>query len=169
MDLTIAPASAQADIEAVRALCRQFEAGLRRRYEQQIWLVETYIEPESWFEELRDIETIYGPPEGQILLARLGGAPAGCVMMRRLEDGICEMKRLFVSENARGVSLGRRLCEAMIAVARERGYRRMRLDVGYRQSEAKKLYASLGFRPISPYSQVPHQVAELLDFMELEL
>ena len=169
MTLEIATARSAEDIEHVRTLCREFEAALRRRYEAHIWLVETYIEPESWFEEMRDIEKIYAPPEGAVLLARVDGAPAGFVMMRKISEGICEMKRLFVRETARGADVGRHLSEKLIEIARECGYRNMCLDVGFRQVEARALYASLGFKQIPPYKTMPKTVAELLDFMELEL
>ncbi|MGD9867248.1 MAG: GNAT family N-acetyltransferase [Hyphomicrobiales bacterium] len=142
---------------------------MRIRYSEHVWLVETYFDPEAWYEELRDLPRGYEPPGGEILLGRLDGQPAGCVLMRRLGEDVCEMKRLFVATAARGHHLGYRLCEAIVAVARERGYRLMRLDVGFKQPEAKKLYSRLGFVPISAYYDLPAPVVDLMDFMELEL
>ncbi|MEC9367667.1 MAG: GNAT family N-acetyltransferase [Pseudomonadota bacterium] len=169
MALTISPARSDGDIDAVRKLCREFERAMRLRYSDQVWLLESYFEPERWFEELRDIGKLYAAPAGEILLARIDDMPVGCVMMRKLEDGVCEMKRLFVTEKARGQQAGSRLCESLIALAKERGYKFMRLDTGFKQPEARQLYDKFGFVSIPAYYQLPTPVADLLDFMQLAL
>ncbi|MFZ0341412.1 MAG: GNAT family N-acetyltransferase, partial [Gaiellaceae bacterium] len=63
-----------------------------------------------------------------ILLAHDGEEIAGCVALRPLEDGVCEMKRLFVRPTARGSGAGRALVEAAVARAQELGYAAIRLD-----------------------------------------
>jgi len=104
-----------------------------------------------------------------MLIARINGRPVGCVMVRKLDDTTCEMKRLFVSPDARGHNIGRKLCERLMSLSAERGYRIMRLDTGIRHDEAIPLYQSLGFHMREPYYDCPADVAAFLHFMEAEL
>lgn len=118
-------------------------------------------------EELATLPGKYAPPEGGLWLARVDTAPAGVVGMRPLDEGICELKRLWVRPDFRGHSLGRRLTETAIAAARAAGYRSMRLDtIGRLMQQARALYESLGFRETAPYYRNPHPGA---DYMELDL
>jgi putative acetyltransferase len=117
-------------------------------------------------EELATLPGRYAPPGGTLLVGNVDGVVAGCVGVRRLDDETCEMKRLFVNENARGSGLGRVLAEASIAAARRLGYRRMRLDTVPGMETAQALYARLGFTEIDPYTVNPVPGAR---FLQLEL
>jgi putative acetyltransferase len=86
-----------------------------------------------------------------LLLGLVDGAPVGCVALRPHEAGVCEMKRLYVRDTARSTGVGRKLAEAAIGEARQRGYRRMRLDSLPSMTAAQRLYRSLGFNEIGPY------------------
>ena len=117
--------------------------------------------------ELATLPGAYAPPRGRLLLAKIGGEAAGCVALRPLEPGICEMKRLWVEPGFAGAGLGRALAEAIIDAARDAGYERMRLDtIPERMPAAQHLYRSLGF------VEIPHYYANPLDgvaMLELEL
>jgi putative acetyltransferase len=101
-----------------------------------------------------------------ILVARDGGEIMGCVALRWLEDGVCEMKRLYVRPSARRSGAGRALVESSIARARELGYATMRLDTLPTMDAARALYLSVGFRQIERYNENP---IEGVLFFELEL
>ena len=117
-------------------------------------------------QELANLPGEYAPPKGCLLLAEYEGQPAGCVALRALGQDICEMKRLYVRPEFRGLGIGRALAEAVIAQARNIGYTRMRLDTAPSMEAARTLYRSLGFRQISPYRYNPIEGAV---FMESEL
>ena len=122
---------------------------------------------QSFDEELKSLPGAYGPPSGRLLLARYAGHAAGCVALRKLEAGICEMKRLYVRPAERGMSLGRMLVERIIAEARILGYERMRLDtIESAMKDAIALYRRMGFEEIAPYSVIPIEDAL---WMELRL
>lgn len=113
-------------------------------------------------DELAQLETFYET----ILVARWNGELAGCVALRKLEDMICEMKRLYVRAAYRQYGVGRALAERIIDVARRRGYRAMRLDTLPSMGSAMRLYESLGFVDIAPYRFNP---IEGTRFLELSL
>ena len=97
----------------------------------------------------------YAPPSGCLLLAMEGDRPAGCVAMRDLGGGTCEMKRLYVAPEFRGRGVGRLLVEEVLRRAERAGYRRMVLDTVPEMAEAIALYRSFGFVDTAPYWHVP--------------
>ncbi len=118
--------------------------------------------------ELSALPGAYAPPHGALLLARsTGGEAIGCVALRPIAPvGCCEMKRLYVAPQGRGLGLGKALVEAVIGEARRIGYREMRLDTLPDMAEAIALYRRLGFEDIPPYYDTP--VAGTI-FMALKL
>jgi ribosomal protein S18 acetylase RimI-like enzyme len=122
---------------------------------------------QSFDAELAGLPGEYSPPEGQLLLAFCDSILAGCVALRKLEDGICEMKRLYVRPEFRGRGLGRDLVLALIEQARQSMFGKMRLDtIAASMAAAVGLYRSLGFRDIPPYCRNPISGAI---YLELDL
>jgi putative acetyltransferase len=114
--------------------------------------------------ELATLPGRYSPPSGRLLLARLDGLPVGCVALRDLDDGICEMKRLYVRPEARGTGAGRLLTDAIISEARAVGYARMRLDtIAPIMERAVSLYRRRGFVEIPAYVENPIEGALYLE------
>jgi putative acetyltransferase len=108
----------------------------------------------------------YVPPLGGIWIAVDGDAVVGCVALQPLPDGVGEVKRMFVDADWRGRGVGRALLETLIASARERGHREIRLGTLPEMIEAQSLYRSVGFVPIEAYrsAEIGHPL-----FVALEL
>jgi ribosomal protein S18 acetylase RimI-like enzyme len=121
---------------------------------------------QGFAEELAGLPGKYAPPAGRLLLAVETDKVAGCVALRLLTEGVCEMKRLYVRPAFRGRGAGRMLVRTIVAAAATAGYRQMRLDTLATMKEAIALYESMGFRHIRPYYENPSPHAV---FMELDL
>lgn len=144
--VTIRQAATDEQIGEARELFREYEA----------WLgLDLCFQ--GFEAELAGLPGKYAEPEGRLLLAYSDENLAGCIALRDLGDGICEMKRLFVRAEFRGQKIGIDLVERIIADAREIGYDRLRLDTyPPKMGKAVSLYESHGFAPIAPYYDNPH-------------
>ena len=156
MDLKIIKAESSKQIEQARQLFKEYAA----------WL-EIDLCFQGFEKELAGLPGDYAAPDGRLLLAYDDDELAGCVALRKIDDSICEMKRLFVREKFRGAGLGRKLTNNIIKNARNIGYKRMRLDtLPGKMDKAIALYNELGFKEIDPYYNNPVTGAM---FMELSL
>lgn len=145
---TITNATNEADLEEVRALFSTYACTLdpdASRYGIDA--------------ELAALPGVYAPPHGRLLIARLGSRACGCVALRRLDAGMCELKRLYVHPEARRSGMGRALVQRALLEARDAGYSAVRLDTLPSMASAIALYRSLGFRQIPPYGRGPSEDA----------
>ena len=154
--LTIVQAVTKTQINETRSLFREYEA----------WLgLDLCFQ--GFKDELAGLPGKYAEPDGRLLLAFSDKRLAGCIALRKLDEDVCEMKRLFVRDGFRGQQIGVQLIERLIADARETGYKQMRLDTyPAKMGKAVKLYESHGFCEIPPYYDNPHNGVL---FMELTL
>lgn len=135
-------------------------------YEYTAWL-DLDLSFQSFAAELATFPGKYAPPTGELLLARNAQRdPIGCVALRGLSSDVCEMKRLFVKDSAKGLGVGKALVQALIDAARNRGYKFMRLDSLSKMTAALRLYRSVGFTEIPAYYETPLQDTI---FLELDL
>jgi putative acetyltransferase len=148
------PASSE-EIGMIRELFREYERSLGFDLRFQ-----------DFERELAALPGAYAPPDGMLLLVTVPRGPVGCAGIRRIDDGVCELKRMYVRPEFRGRKIGRDLALRLIAGARRIGYAKMRLDTIGTMVEAIRLYESLGFRTINPYYHNPIPGAM---FMELDL
>lgn len=154
MNAQITEASTAADWQAAGSLMREYVDSLPFALDFQ-----------DFDRELEQLDREYGPPRGAALLVWQDDTPVGVAGVRPLENGVAELKRMYLRPEARGQGLGRRLAEALVAAARRLGYQRIRLDTDADlMPGAVALYRSLGFRDIPPYRHNPLPGACFLEF-----
>ena len=141
IDLRVAT---EADLPEVRELLREYHA----------W-TGVDLGFQGFERELAELPGGYAAPKGVLLVARLDGAMVGCVAAHRWNDDVCEMKRLYVRDAARGTGCGRALVRRVLDWAREARYRRVVLDTLPVMDQAQRMYERLGFRDIPPYRPNP--------------
>jgi ribosomal protein S18 acetylase RimI-like enzyme len=139
----------------------------RRLFDEYVTWLGVNLCFQNYDKEVAELPGEYIPPTGRLYIATENDGVAGCIALRELEDGICEMKRLYVRPLFRGKGLGRKLVDRVIEDARAIGYDRMRLDtLPGKMDQAIAMYDSLGFKEIERYYDNPHETAA---FMELDL
>ena len=169
MPESIYPANTPSDYKAFAVLVSEYVGWCRARYQHGAWFVEQVFGYQDLERELGELATTYGPPNGRTLLARCDDQICGGGAFRRLPDGTCEMKRLYVSGSFQGRGIGGRLADALINTARSDGFPLMRLDTGNLLTEAIDMYHKRGFRDCAPHRYYPQELLPYLVFMELPL
>lgn len=139
-------ASAANEIETARVLFREYEGwfGISLCFQ-------------NFDDEVISLPGKYAPPEGRLYIAFENDEALGCIALRKIDEGVCEMKRLFLRESARGKGVGKMLIEKILEDAADIGYKLMRLDTyPPKMGKAVDLYKAYGFYEISSYYNNPH-------------
>ena len=114
-------------------------------------------------DELNYFPDKYKEPEGTFIIAKENNKVVGIIGLKKLENKICEMKRLFVSDNYKGKGIGKRLVEIIIKEAKIKQYERIRLDTLDTMETALKIYYKNDFYKIEPYYNNPVDGAVYLE------
>ena len=108
-------------------------------------------------EELQKFPEKYREPFGTFIIAKVNENVIGCVGLKKLDDKICEMKRLYVHDNYKGKGIGKKLTELIIQEAKTKNYEKMRLDTFNIMEVALKIYYENGFQKINSYYNNPNE------------
>lgn len=138
-------------IEEIKSLFAEYTAMLINSDDR----MREYLAMQNYGAELEHLEDKYGLPAGRLYLALCDGNAAGCIALRKIDDELCEMKRLYVRPGFRGAKLGERLIEKIMTDARGIGYRHMLLDTLPFLEAAIHTYKKLGFYEIPSYNDNP--------------
>ena len=127
----------------------------------QQWLIQNdpnlqiVLNGQGYDDELLHLQEKYGAPEGAIYILTADGEDIGCIALRKIDDTVCEVKRVFLQMDYRGRGLGKMMMEQVIGDARCAGYRKMVLDTLPIMTGACELYDRMGFVPTEKYNDNP--------------
>jgi len=164
--LKIYSAETDEDLEIVKTLVVEYLNFLKNRFYKYVDWQWADGHCQNLEQEIRGLQSDYRLRKGCILLADYQGRAAGCVVLKGLSDGTCQMKRFYVRPQFRNLGIGKELAKAVIEQGRALGYHSMRVHTNQLLDTALKLYVSLGFKEILPYEQ---SLTETSVFMELKL
>jgi GNAT superfamily N-acetyltransferase len=155
--------------DAVRRLCWAYRDFLLSVGPESAQITETFYPEDQYTTLMGRLESEHARPDGAVKLALQDGRPVGCGMSHRIGSDIAEIKRVFVTTEARGTGAGYELMQALIDQCRDDGYRFIRMDTGKTLKPAIRLYLSLGFVLREAYYEVPPMVQAAVLFFEMDL
>ena len=154
----------------VKKLMRAFVTWHRQRHTEDIALINAYFDDDNFEKELQSLPGKYIANEGGcLLLAFYNELPTGCVALKKIDDKVCEMKRMFVYESFHGKGIGHVLARAIVNEAMLMNYATIMLDTSFRQTEAISLYKKMGFKESAPYYILPKELEDWLVFMRFDI
>ena len=148
MPASIVEVSRPEEMEIVRTLFREYAD----------WL-QVDLCFQGFEEELATLPGIYARRNGCLYLAKVDNKVAGCIALKPLQEGACEMKRLYVRPAFRGQGIARQLVTTLFSETKRVGYTTMKLDTMRRMEAAIHLYKSLGFVETGSYCFNPEEDA----------
>ena len=147
----------KADIEKTKELINEYLA----------W-IDVDLTFQSIDEELDSFPEKYEESDGAFYIAKDGTKVIGCIGLRKIQTGICEMKRLYVKDDYKGSGLGKKLIKTIIEEAKKKGYEKMRLDTLPKMKTAQKLYKEFGFVEVTQYTVNPVDGAVFMEKLLIE-
>lgn len=122
---------------------------------------------QNFSKEIENLEAQYSKPKGIIYIAyNEQNSPLGCFGIREFGGAICELKRMYLKEEARGLGIGKKMLQTAIVTGKKLGYKKMRLDTLSTMHSAIRLYEKAGFYEIQSYRFNPFDGAK---YFEIEL
>lgn len=160
------PAKDMGDIER---LCWAYRDFLVERTTHVPEIVDHYYEREAYADLIADLPRRHARPTGAICVAEHKGQIIGCAMYHLINPETCEIKRVFVDENGRGLGAAKALFHDTMERAADDGYKRMVLDTMHTLTEAISLYGRLGFEPCPPFYDPDPKYLQYLRFFGQDL
>lgn len=157
------------DLAEVRRLCWEYRDFLVALGPYDAEIVAAIYPPDKYAAVLDGLEDEHRPPHGKMRLALRDDVPVGCGMVQTWAPGTAEIKRVYVSDAARGTGAGLALMQTLIADCRDLGFDRILMDTSKPLAAAQRLYDRLGFRRRGPYQPVPDIAADHLIYFEMQL
>jgi ribosomal protein S18 acetylase RimI-like enzyme len=157
------------DIEVIRHLWTEYLTWGNDRM-QSLYGVHPHNPEETAAHDITVID-IFQPPKGRLKLAHIDANACGIGCLKRIDDEIGEIKRMYVDPSFRQIGAGRALLRSLLDAAKEAGYKKVRLDSPKFMEAAHSLYRRFGFKDISAYEgvEIPEEFRQHLLFMELDL
>ena len=118
---------------------------------------------QNFSEELLQLKSMYGPPSGGIILVKNENNFIGCIAIRKKDAAVAELKRMYVKPTSQGLGIGKMLLEKALALAKNCGYKKIRLDTLSNMTPAINLYKQYGFYEIPAYYHNPEKTAVYLE------
>ncbi|WP_170413989.1 GNAT family N-acetyltransferase [Ruegeria atlantica] len=167
--LNVIEAKTPDHFDEVRRLCWEYRDFLLTLDAKSVRVVKTYYPRDVYARLMDEIEVEHARPDGGVRLVLKDGHAVGCGMFRTIDPGIAEIKRVFVSEAARGTGAGYAVMASLIEQCRKQGFDCIRMDTGIPLKAATRLYLSMGFQLRDAYSEIPEIAKDTLLFFEMSL
>lgn len=154
---------------AVRALCWAYRDVLVERATEFPEIVEHYYARDDYAALLEALPEKHAPPQGAIYVAEYQSDIVGCGMIHEVAPGLTEIKRVYVSDAARGQGAATAIFDAAVHDARALGQTRLVLDTMVHLTEAIALYRKLGFTPAEPFYEPDPRFSKAILFFGMDL
>ena len=128
--------------------------------------VRAILSSQNFDKEMGTMPLTYSSPDGGIFIALINDRAVGVAGIKRFNESECELKRMYVKDEGRGLGIGKILLTECIKLARELNYQTIKLDTLGFMKPAIKLYTDNGFVEISAYRNNTHKDAK---YFELDL